>query len=103
MDAVIVRYELDPNRLDEHRKLIDAVFAHLRDERPEGVHYGVLKSADGTQFTHIGIYESDQARMAASENDAFRAFVADIGARCIVPPNAVSQEVIQQYRIFGTE
>ena len=45
MDAVIVRYELDPNRLDEHCKLIEAVFAHLRDERPEGVHYGVLKSA----------------------------------------------------------
>ena len=54
MDAVIVRYELDPNRFDEHCKLIEAVFAHLRDERPEGVHYGVLKSADGTQSRTSG-------------------------------------------------
>jgi quinol monooxygenase YgiN len=103
MNAVIVRYELDPSRLEEHVKLIDAVFAHLRDARPEGVHYGVMRSTEGTHFTHIGIYDSERAQAAASQNDAFQAFVADIGERCIVPPHAVTQEIVESYGIFGLD
>ena len=87
--AVIVRYELDPERLDEHLALIENVFAHLDATKPEGVHYGVMRSEDGTSFTHIGIYDSDEAREAASGNEAFQAFVAEIGDRCIVPPDGV--------------
>lgn len=100
-DAVIVRYELDPTRLDEHMELIAAVFDHLRSAQPEGVHYGVLKSADATSFTHIGIYDTPEAREAASGNDAFQAFVADIADRCITPPAGVDQEVVEGYGIFS--
>ena len=72
-NAVIVRYELDPDRLDEHVRLIESVFAHLEATKPDGVHYGVMRSDDGTSFTHIGIYDSEEAREAASGNEAFQA------------------------------
>ena len=101
MHAVIVRYELDPDRLDEHLGLIEDVFDHLRATTPEGVHYGVMKSADGTSFSHIGIYADEAAQQAASGNDAFQAFVAEIADRCIVPPDAVGQVVVENYEIFG--
>lgn len=99
-NAVIVRYELDPDRLEEHLGLIESVFAHLEASKPDGVHYGVMRSDDGTSFTHIGIYDSEEAREAASGNDAFQAFVAEIGERCIVPPDAVGQIVIAGHGIF---
>lgn len=101
MHAVIVRYQLDPTRLDEHLGLIDDVFGHLRENTPDGVHYGVMRSSDGTEFTHIGIYDDDAAQHAASGNEAFQAFVAEIGDRCLVPPAAVEQRVIENYEIFG--
>ena len=99
-NAVIVRYELDPDRLDEHVRLIESVFAHLEATKPDGVHYGVMRSDDGTSFTHIGIYDSDEAREASSGNEAFQAFVAEIGDRCIVPPDGVPQTIIADHRIF---
>ena len=99
--SVIVRYELDPDRLEEHVRLIENVFAHLESTKPDGVHYGVMRSEDGTSFTHIGIYESEEAQQAASGNEAFQAFVAEIGERCIVPPEGVSQTIIANHGIFG--
>ncbi len=101
MNAVIVRYELKSDRLDEHLGLIGDVFDHLRATAPPGVHYGVLRSADGTAFTHVGIYDDDEARAVAGGSDAFQAFVADIADRCEVPPHAVEQHVVEGFGIFG--
>ena len=102
MNSVIVRYELKPDRLDEHLRLISDVFEHLRATTPDGVHYGVMRSADGTSFTHIGVYESDDARAVAGGSAQFQAFVADIAERCDVPPHAVEQVVVEGYGIFGS-
>ena len=101
MSAVIVRYELDPERLEEHVALITDVFDHLRATAPEGVHYGVLRSADGNSFTHIGVYADDDARALAGGSAQFQAFVAEIADRCKVPPEAIEQTVVEGYGIFG--
>lgn len=101
MNAVIVRYELDPDRLDEHLELIRQVFDHLRATTPDGVHYGVMRSVDGTSFTHIGVYEDDDARGVAGGSAAFQAFVAEIADRCKVPPVAIEQTVVEGFAIFA--
>ena len=101
MNAVIVRYELDPDRLDEHLTLISNVFDHLRATAPPGIHYGVMRSVDDTSFTHFGIYADDEARAVASGSDAFQSFVAEIADRCSVPPHAVEQTVVEAYEVFG--
>jgi hypothetical protein len=95
--TIIVRYELKPECLDEHVGLIAGVFEHLRAAAPAGAHYSVYKSADGYQFTHVGVYDTDQARAAATESDAFAAFTADIAARCVTPAEAVPQQVVERY------
>jgi hypothetical protein len=95
--TIIVRYELKPECLDEHVGLIAGVFEHLRAAAPVGAHYSVYKSADGYHFTHVGIYDTDQARAAATENDAFAAFTADIAARCLTPPEGTPQLVVERY------
>jgi quinol monooxygenase YgiN len=95
--TIIVRYELKPECLDDHLGLIAGVFEHLRATAPAGAHYSVYRSADGHQFTHVGSYDTDQARAAATENDAFAAFTADIATRCVTPPEGVPQQVVQSY------
>lgn len=102
MNAVIVRYELDRDRLDEHLRLIGDVFDHLRATTPDGVHYGVMRSADGTSFTHIGVYKDDDARGVAGGSAPFQAFVAEIADRCKIPPTAIEQTVVEGYAIFGS-
>ncbi len=42
-----------------------------------------------------------EAREAASGNEAFQGFVAEIGGRCVVPPDAVAQSIIADHGIFG--
>jgi hypothetical protein len=98
--SVIVRYELKPECLDEHVGLIEAVFAHLNEAAPDGVHYAAFRETDGFTFTHVGHYETDDARSAASENDAFARFTAEIADRCVVPPAAAPQEVVGGYGAF---
>ena len=98
--TVVVRYELKPDRLDEHVALIEAVFAHLNATAPPGVHYAALREADGFTFTHVGHYESDEARSLASENDAFAAFTAEIADRCVIPPAAAPQAIVGSYGAF---
>jgi hypothetical protein len=99
--TVIVRYELKPDRLDEHVGLIDDVFTHLNQTAPPGVHYAAFREADGYTFTHVGHYDSDDARTAASENDAFARFTAAIADRCEVPPAAAPQTVIGSHGAFS--
>ena len=99
--SIIVRYELKADRLDEHVGLIEAVFAHLNASAPPGVHYAAFREADGFSFTHVGHYDSDDARAAAGENDAFAAFTAEIADRCVVPPAAAPQTVVGSYGAFA--
>jgi quinol monooxygenase YgiN len=95
--TTIVRYELKPECLHDHLGLIAGVFEHLRAAAPAGAHYHVYRSEDGYRFTHVGTYDTDQARAAAIENDAFAAFTANIAARCVTPPEAVPQRVVEGY------
>ena len=98
--TVIVRYELKPECLEEHVSLIETVFAHLNETAPEGVHYAAMRDAEGFGFTHVGHYETEEARAAASENDAFAAFTAEIADRCVTPPAPVPQMVVGQFGAF---
>jgi quinol monooxygenase YgiN len=95
--TIIVRYELKPECQAEHLDLIAGVFEQLRAAAPAGAHYSVYRSADGYEFTHVGRYDTDEARAAATESAAFARFTADISARCITPPHAVPQQVVQSY------
>src|SRR5947208_1788330 len=69
--TIIVRYELKPECLPEHVGLIEGVFDQLRAAAPAGAHYSVYRSADGYEFTHVGRYDTDEARAAATESEAF--------------------------------
>ena len=99
MKSIVVRYRAKPDRADENQKLIEAVFADLEARQPNGFTYKVFRLQDGVSFVHV-VTEHDDVddRRSLQDVAAFRAFVADIGDRCDVPPVASAATIVGGYR-----
>ena len=85
MGSSMVRYKVRPEQADENVALVQAVYAQLNEERPEGLHYATFRLPDGVSFMHI-VVDSDQPGRILNELAAFTAFVTDIENRCDEPP-----------------
>ena len=99
MTATVVQYQVKPERADENQRLIEAVFADLDARQPDGFTYKVFRLEDGVSFVHV-VIEHDDVDHPDSLQDvpAFRAFVADIAARCDVAPVAKGATIVGGYR-----
>jgi hypothetical protein len=99
MKATVVRYQAKPDRADENQGLIEAVFADLEDRKPDGFTYQVFRLDDGVSFIHV-VIEHDDVENPDSLQDvpAFQHFVADVAARCDVPPVAIGATIVGGYR-----
>jgi hypothetical protein len=99
MTATVVQYQAKPERADENQQLIEAVFADLEERQPDGFTYKVFRLEDGISFVHV-VVEHDDVDHPDSLQDvpAFRAFVADIAARCDVAPVAKGATIVGGYR-----
>ena len=98
MKTTVVRYQAKPDRADENQQLVEAVFAELEERRPEGFTYQVFRLEDGVSFIHVVIEHDVEQPDSLQDVPAFRAFVADIGERCDVPPVASAATVVGGYR-----
>jgi len=97
MKAIVVRYQAKPDRADENQGLIEAVFADLEDRKPEGFTYNVFRLDDGVSFIHVVIEHDVETRDSLQDVPAFQNFVADVAARCDVPPVAIGATVVGGY------
>jgi hypothetical protein len=98
MGSSMVRYKVKPGRADENVALVEAVYAQLDRERPEGIHYATFRLPDGVSFMHI-VIDSDQPGRILGELAAFKAFVGDIESRCDEPPVATELTRVGSYAV----
>ena len=98
MGSSMVRYKVRPERADENVALVQAVYAQLKEERPEGLHYATFRLPDGVSFMHI-VIDSDQPGRILNELAAFKAFVTDIESRCDEPPVATELTRVGSYAL----
>ena len=98
MGSSMVRYKVRPERADENVALVQAVYAQLNQERPNGLHYATFRLPDGVSFVHI-VIDSDQPGRILNELAAFRAFVTDIESRCDEPPVATELARVGSYAL----
>ena len=98
MKATVVRYQTKPDRADENQQLIEAVFAELEANQPEGFTYKVFRLEDGISFLHVVIEHDVDDPDSLQEVPAFQAFVADIADRCDVAPVATGATIVGGYR-----
>jgi hypothetical protein len=83
---VVVRYEVKPEHLEEHERLLRRVFEELATVRPSGIAYQALKLEDGRSFVHLATVTTSDGRNPVTELAAFKAFAANIADRCAQKP-----------------
>jgi hypothetical protein len=98
MGSSMVRYKVRPDRAEENVALVQAVYAQLDQERPEGLHYATFRLPDGVSFMHI-VVDTDQPGRILNELAAFRAFSADIAGRCDEPPVVTEITLVGSYAV----
>jgi hypothetical protein len=97
MNRRLIRYKAKPGRADENQRLIEAVFLELREAKPDGVRYMVLRMADDS-FAHF--VELDGTTNPLQTLEAFRKFSSTAGERALEPPVASEVTVIGDYRML---
>jgi hypothetical protein len=98
MGSSMVRYKVRPDRADENVSLVEAVYAQLAQEKPEGLHYATFRLPDGVSFLHL-VVETDQPGRILGEVAAFKAFSTDIESRCEEPPVVTELTLVGSYRV----
>ena len=98
MGSTMVRYKVRADRADENVALVEAVYAQLAAERPEGIHYATFRLPDGVSFMHV-VIDSDQPGRILGELAAFKAFVGNIEERCDEPPVTTELTLVGSYAV----
>ena len=98
MGSSMVRYKVRPDRADENVALVEAVYAQLARERPDGIHYATFRLPDGVSFMHV-VVDSDEPGRVLGELAAFKAFVGEIETRCDEPPVATELTLVGSYAV----
>ena len=98
MSFTAVRYRIKPEQEDENRSRIEAVFAQLEQQAPEGFRYMALQLEDGT-FIHL--VEGNGAYDLPARNAAFKEFVAGPKERQSEPTVRQPARLVGQYRMLA--
>jgi hypothetical protein len=99
---VIVQYKTKPEHADENAQLVEAVYAALQRNRPDGFRYATFRLADDT-FVHVASVESDDGVNPLDSLPEFAAFTSGIADRCDAPPVAGPATLVGSYRLFEPE
>jgi hypothetical protein len=98
MKRMIIRYKVQPDRVDENETLVRAVYAELHEKQPSGIAYATQRLADGVTFVHIVSSDlPDGSTSPLTELGAFQEFVRDVRDRCDEPPVTLEATEIGRY------
>jgi hypothetical protein len=95
--ATVVRYQTKRDRADENQRLIEAVFADLASDQPNGFTYKVFRLEDGVTFLHVVVEHDVDDPDSLQSVPAFQAFTAGIADRCDIPPVATGATIVGGY------
>ena len=95
--SVVVSYQVKPEAMSEHVRLIEGVFEQLHAERPANVEYKVVRLADGVSFVHISSAETPDGSNPLPELAAFKEFGKDSADRVATPPMPTAADIIGAY------
>jgi hypothetical protein len=96
--SVVVSYQVKPEAIDEHVRLIQGVFDQLNAERPDNVEYKVVRLADGVSFVHVSTADTPDGSNPLPEMAAFQEFGRDVGSRVATPPTPTAADIIGSYQ-----
>jgi hypothetical protein len=94
--VVVVRYETKPEATEENVRLVEAVYAQLGEERPEGFRYATYRLVDGVSFVHTALIDGTDPLPQLA---AFQEFQRQLGDRLVQPPVASGATLVGSYGI----
>ena len=100
MSTHIIRYTTKPEKSDENQALVEAVFAQLKAEKPEGLHYATFRMDDGVSFLHVVSYDDDDAD-PLRPLEAFQAFQNGAADRMVAGTQRGEATIVGSYGFFG--
>jgi hypothetical protein len=95
--SVVVSYQVRPEAVAEHVRLIEAVFAQLRAEHPDNIEYKVVRLDDGVSFVHVSSADTPDGSNPLPELAAFKEFGRDSASRVATAPVPVAADIIGSY------
>jgi hypothetical protein len=96
--SVVVTYQVRPEALAEHVRLIEAVFDQLRSEKPAGLlDYQVRCLEDGVSFVHVSTADTPDGSNPLPKLTAFQQFGRNSEARVATTPVPTPAAVIGYY------
>jgi hypothetical protein len=97
ISSVVVSYQVRPEAVAEHVRLIEAVFAQLHAEQPANVEYKVVRLDDGISFVHVSSADTPGGSNPLPDLAAFREFGRDLGARVATAPVPAAAGIVGSY------
>jgi hypothetical protein len=97
ISSVVVSYTVRPEAIDEHVRLIEAVFAQLHAERPANIEYKVMVLQDGVSFVHVSTADTPDGSNPLPDMEAFREFSKDSAARVATTPVPTAADIVGSY------
>ena len=97
ISSVVVSYQVRPEAVAEHVRLIEAVFAQLHAEQPDNVEYKVVRLADGVSFVHVSSADTPDGSNPLPEPASFKEFGRDSAARVATAPVPTAADIIGSY------
>ena len=100
MRDMLISYQAKPERTDENRQLIEAVFAELSRAQPKNLRYAALELEAGN-FVHLVSRPDDLDANPLRRMAAFEAFTANAGERQLIKATQQMMRVVGNYRMLS--
>jgi hypothetical protein len=97
ISSVVVSYQVRPEAVAEHVRLIEAVFGQLHAEHPDNVEYKVVRLEDGVSFVHVSSADTPDGSNPLPELAAFKEFGRDSAARVATTPVPIAADIVGSY------
>ena len=96
-NSVVVTYQVKPESVEEHLRLIGAVFAELASSPRDDVAYRVLRLEDGVSFVHVSTADTPDGTSPLPQLASFREFGRQLADRVTAPPQATAAQLVDSY------
>ena len=97
ISSVVVSYQVRPEAVAEHARLIEAVFGQLHAGQPGNVEYKVVRLEDGVSFVHLSSADTPDGSNPLPALAAFKEFGRDSAARVATAPLPTPADIIGSY------
>ncbi|MDX6257313.1 MAG: hypothetical protein QOJ11_3647 [Frankiales bacterium] len=101
ISSVVVTYQVKPESVEEHLRLVRAVFEELAAASKEDVAYKVFRLQDGVSFVHVSTSDTPDGASPLPQLASFREFGRQLADRVATPPLATPADVIGSYEPGG--